>query len=377
MSILPYLRDKYRIRFNLPPKKDFRKAQCEAVDFACSQDTSTLQLPTGSGKSLVLRGIAYYSIYELGETPFIIVPSYDIGDTILGEIVFETTKLNPKFHAPERKPDLDKTTKLVITTYQSFWRRIAEYKRMFPKMRPLYDEAHHVNYLAPTNFNDALSFKKFDLISASPWSPFCTKITKQKYIYKMDNAILDNVISEPNIITTCPPESIPFDGQEIWYYDSIDEALKSFGKARRISGKGFKLVTIGKSLHPPKSGFTCSFDELSTPDLIQSFNRGLITRAVVVDKLKEGFDSNLKVNGKKIPVKRVVIKTKEKSPISLYQRAGRAFRIGGGTVHCYLPQSITLQYAFELANGAPVICATCGEEHLTVHHTPLTTADGE
>lgn len=70
-----------------------------------------------------------------------------------------------------------------------------------------------------------------------------------------------------------------------------------------------------------------------------------------------------------------MILSKEQSPISLYQKAGRALRPGGGIIHCSPAQADILNYAFDLADGAPIECDSCGEEHLSVHHIALSKAE--
>lgn len=368
MSIIDFLTkvSRLKIRFSVP---SVRQIQIEAIEYAMSVDKCNIQMPTGSGKSLVIRGLSYYFV-DSNYVVFIIVPSYDIGDKILGEIVHESMRLNPKFHTPQRDCLLDSSSKIIITTYQTFWRRLESYKSLFKnkKIVVIYDESHHVNILAPRNFQAASSFEKIYSISASPWSPFCIALTKNRFCYKITSAIKDQVISKPNIICDIPDPSDCTLQPEIWYYPSISDALASLGKEYRNG----KLYQIGENQHKNSyAGFTCSIIEASTPDLVKQFNRGLIKRAIVVDKLKEGFDSNIMVKGQKIPVKRVVILSHESSPISLYQRAGRALRPGAGTIHCLPSQKRILYQAFALADGEPIVCEKCGEEHLSVHHNAL------
>lgn len=371
-NITSYLSQKSRlkIKYRVP---SIRQSQNLAIDCATSFDRCSIQMPTGSGKSLVIRSIAYYYA-DQNYTVFIIVPSYDIGEKIWGDIACETIGLKPVFHAPKKVTELHRDSKIVITTYQSFWRRIDQYRNLFSKSKlvAIYDESHHVNVLAPRNFSAACSFDNMYSISASPWSPFCLSITKNRYIYKIKDAISDGVVSNPIVSSNIPSTDDISVYPEIWYYPSIESALESIGKTLKIKAGKELLVDNGNNKHlSAMAGFTCSKEHLSTPDLVKLFNKGKIRRAIVVNQLKEGFDSNLVVDNKKVPVKRVVILSDEISPISLYQRAGRALRPGGGLIYCQTFQKDVLNYAFELANGRPIVCQTCGEEHLSTHHNAV------
>lgn len=273
-----------------------RKYQAQAIEFALdrlrSDGRSLIQLPTGSGKTLVSLRAAAIWLQRPRARVYLVTPSEEtVRQT---EITARILGMRPALDIPGASQMPSQYAPFVVTTYASAWRRFQRWTGNQTLL--ILDECHHVNFLAPVNA-DILNQFEFGLgLSATPWSKGCLAYFKNnKHTYKLSQAIADGVNAPYVIHEWADPVSgnyqmIYTNNQD--YREAITRSLKS-----------------------------CDYAIYTRPlarEVIAKFRCGAIRTIVVNRMLTEGFD---------LPkVKRIWIMRDTKSRIAVMQMAGRALR---------------------------------------------------
>jgi len=271
-----------------------RRYQAQAVAFAMdglrSCGRALVQLPTGSGKTIVSLLAASCWSKQGGQRVYLITPSEEaVRQT---ELTARILGMRPALDIPGERAS--RHAHLILTTYASAWRRFQQW--IGPKTLLILDECHHVNFDAPVN-TDILNRFEYGLgLSATPWSKGCLSYFKRnKHTYRLSEAIAAGVNAQYAIKPWSEPVGGPY--QMIYtnnhdYRESITKTLKSCDYA--------------------------IYSKPSAREVIARFRRGGIQTIVVNRMLTEGFD---------LPrIKRLWIMRDTRSRIAAMQMAGRALR---------------------------------------------------
>lgn len=270
-----------------------RKYQQEAIDYCLEYLAARLrayvQLPTGTGKSLVLMLIAKRWRAQ-GRPVYIVAPT----DEAVAQLHALARRLGLFAVLDTRMQKAPKSAPLVITSYSCAWRR---YKQRIKKdTLCLLDECHHINYQAPVNAAILKSFEAAIGLSATPWSKGCAGyFGRNLYTYKLSQAVADGAI--------CPFEVACWQEPQRGRYQII------------YTNSGEYRTDLCSRL--PQTDFAI-YKRASARQVIGRFRRSNLGTIVVNRMLTEGFD---------LPqIKKVWIARKTKSRIAVMQMAGRALR---------------------------------------------------
>lgn len=260
-----------------------------ALDHLAKQKRSVIQLPTGTGKSLVLLAIAKRAI-RAGKRVYIIAP------TIEAMTQFRRLCLVMGLCAvcdigERRAPRL---ASLILTTYATAWRRFK--RHAVPESLLLFDECHHVNYLAPVNAAILSEFALAVGASATPWSAGCLQFFDgNRHTYGLSESIAAGHNAPYRIASWCAPQAV--DSPII--YASTGDDLREICQALRASDYAI-------------------YQRRNARQVIQRYRNALIKAIVVRRMLTEGFDNP--------QCKAVYIARETLSRIAAMQMAGRALR---------------------------------------------------
>ena len=270
-----------------------RKYQQAAIDFSVGAlsegKRAVIQLPTGTGKTLVLLRVAEHEL-RAGRPVYVIVPT----DEAVQQVRHTALRLGlfPVLDTQGRKAPAQ--APLVITTYSCAWHRYR--RRLRTNTLCLLDECHHINFNAPVNFNILNSFQVAIGLSATPWSKGCLKyFDSNRYRYKLSQAITDGVNSQFEIKPWIEPSKGSY---QIIYTNDADYR-------ERLCGS---LAGTDYAIH----------QRVNARKVIARFRHGILGTIIVNRMLTEGFD---------LPqIKRVWIARRTGSRIAAMQMAGRALR---------------------------------------------------
>lgn len=271
-----------------------RSHQAEAIGY-CLQNLKSgharcvVQMPTGSGKSFVIRKLAQEWIKD-GGNAFVLCPT---------EEVIEQQRLDSRregmfpviekaeLHASPFSP-------YTIGSFNTMWRRHEKHRRK--KSLLLVDECHHFNYDAPTNIKVASIFERAIGFSATPWSVGCLDFFENRlHVYPLSRSIQDQV--------NCP-------------YRLEDWIEPAPGKYQIVYCANFdEIQAMCLRIAPSDYAVYQAADARLT---IARFRFGLLGTIVVNRMLTEGFDQP--------QIKRVWIARNTESEIAALQMAGRALR---------------------------------------------------
>jgi len=260
-----------------------------ALDHLAGRKRCVIQLPTGTGKSLVLLYIARGWLRQ-GKRVYLIAPSAEtvaqlnLLTLFLGiRAVFDI--------GPEAAPSL---APFVITTYATAWRRFRAWVK--PETLVLMDECHHVNYTAPVNLKILQSFPLAIGASATPWSRGCLAFFDGKrHVYRLSESIAAGHNAPYRI--------------ERW------QAPQPVASPIIYTGNGEDLGQFCASL---KSSDYAIYQRRNARLIIQRYRNEMIKAIVVRRMLTEGFDNPR--------CKAVYIARQTRSRIAAMQMAGRALR---------------------------------------------------
>ena len=265
------------------------RAVAYALDHLAGRKRSVIQLPTGTGKSLVLLHIAAQSLRQRKRI-YLVVPTaeaiaqFHLLTLLLGmRAVFDI--------GPEAAPPL---APFVITTYATAWRRFRAWVK--PETLVLLDECHHVNYTAPVNLEILRSFPMAIGASATPWSRGCLEFFDgNRHVYRLSESIAAGHNAPYRIERWQAPQ--PVDSPII--YTGNGEDLRQFCAGMKASDYAI-------------------YQRRNARLIIQRYRHDLLKAIVVRRMLTEGFDNPR--------CKAVYIARQTASRIAAMQMSGRALR---------------------------------------------------
>lgn len=281
-----------------------RPPQKAAIDFAVSAlgkvaARALVQLPTGSGKSLVKLFVALEWL-KLGRRVLLLTPS----NLTLSRLYADARTMGMQVSVDWSVHHARRDDEFVLATYQTAWNRFDKHVRSGTLL--ILDEAHHINVQAEANQAIYHSFDHVFGVSASPWSPHCEKFFPLLFKYPLRQAIADGFNCEFELL---PYREVP-QGRFQIIYCPTNQCVKE--TARLISHSDWILCERDDSI-----------------SVLRKFREGKIGTMVVNRKLTEGFD---------LPaIKNIWITRETISPILAYQMLGRALRpYQGQRAQCYI-----------------------------------------
>lgn len=169
-------------------KVQLRPYQQEAVSYALARlaqgKRSLLQLPTGTGKSLVLMELARQWIKQTGSRVYLLAPTMEA----ISAILRQGHSFGLRAFRDFGNRSGGRSAPLTISTYASGWRRAYQVSRTHGNPLLLLDECHHCNFAAPSNISILKNYAYAIGTSATPWSSEC-----QSYF---DNALFTYRLSD-------------------------------------------------------------------------------------------------------------------------------------------------------------------------------------
>lgn len=254
------------------------------------------QLPTGSGKGLLIRYIAYLWLAESNRNRVLLVfPSEEVLRQFQREIEAECAIPYTVEKASSRGHSF---SRIVLASQNSLWNRIDKYE---PDRLCIFDECHHENLNADSNIELVRKFALVIGFSATPWSHGCESVFDRiHYSYPLSRAV-DELICSPYILEPWPEDESPQGTHELYFCESNQVAQQH-------------------ALRTPSSDCLTyeSRSDGSYARKMQSFSNGLVRRMYCNRMLTEGFDDKR--------ITRVFIGKETKSDILNYQMVGRALR---------------------------------------------------
>ena len=297
-----------------------RPHQAQAIDFAieslkAQRARCLVQLPTGSGKSLIKAHLARYW-NSLGRKVVILTPS----NVTVGSLFWWLRRagLKPEIEMAEKKAPRDSET--ILSTYATAWRH--PFKHREPGALLILDECHHCNEKATSNLSIYSQFDYVFGVSASPWNATCLRLFERHHYYPLRQSIKDGV--------NCN-------------FEILEDQPIGTGKHQIVYCMTSTTAKQASRLVP--SGDWVFYDTGDRNNKIIEFTKGNISTMFVNKMLTEGFDCP--------GVKQVWIQRTTRSTIMAYQMLGRALRPHNNqTAKCYVANPKTrriLDEALKLA----------------------------
>jgi superfamily II DNA or RNA helicase len=295
IASLENLGSNFRLRRSLWPHQ--AEALAVAEQFLHAQRGRFLfQLPTGSGKGVLIRYIAYLWLAESNRNRVLLVfPSEEVLGQFRQEIELECAL---PYTVEKAASQGQSYSRLVLASQNTLWNRIGKYER---DRLCIFDECHHENLHADRNIELVQKFGLVFGFSATPWSPGCeTVFAKVHYSYPLSRSIEENICS-PYRIEPWPADASPQGTHELFFCET-----------NRVAQKAALQVPFSDSLtYESRSDGSYEWK-------MQSFRDGVLKRMYCNRMLTEGFDD------KRIAT--VYIGKETKSDILNYQMVGRALR---------------------------------------------------
>jgi len=274
-------------------KMQLRAYQANALAFALDHlamgKRAVIQLPTGTGKSLVLLSIAARAVRQQKRV-YLVTPTVEAMTQLQRLSLFIGLRVNCD-RGTDKAPRL---ASCVLTTYATAWRRFR--KRTVPDALLLLDECHHVNYMAPVNVEVMQSFPQAVGVSATPWSRGClTFFDGNRHTYGLSESIAAGHNAPYRVEPWQAPQTVD---RPIIYVDN-DSDISQFCQSLRSSDYAI-------------------YQRRNARVIIQRYRYEMIKAIVVRRMLTEAFDHP--------HCKAVYIARKTRSRIAVMQMAGRALR---------------------------------------------------
>ena len=264
-----------------------------------------VQMPTGSGKSFVIRQLAKEWIAR-GGNAYVLCPS----EEVIQQQRIDSLKEGMVPVIEQGALHASRRARYIIGSFSSMWYRHEKHRR--DKTLVLIDECHHFNYNAPTNCKIADTFERAIGFSATPWSEGCLDFFEQRlHVYKLSQAIRDQVNCAFRLVDWTQPLPGKY---QIVYCSTLDD-IKAM--CQRIEKSDYAV-----------------YREKDARLTISRFRFGHLGTIVVNRMLTEGFDQP--------QIKRVWIAKTTESMIHTLQMAGRALRpFSGITAEIYVQSDQT------------------------------------
>ena len=251
------------------------------------------QAPTGTGKSRVIRALAYWAI-AIRRRVIICLPTEEILQQFASDFRRESRQ---PFYVEKAEKEAPSYAQVVLASHQTLWRRLLRYD---PRTALLFDEAHHGNELALRNLSTLERFHHVLGFSASPWSLECEAIYHDQvlHLYPLRQAIEQGYLCSYELRPF--PELAPAPGKhELWYCSSNEEAREL---ARSCPASAY----LGYDRADQRAG------------LVARFRAGQLRRLYLNRMLVEGFDCR--------EVATIFIDKESDSDLLNYQMVGRGLR---------------------------------------------------
>lgn len=252
-----------------------------------------VQMPTGTGKSRLMRALTYALVAVQRRPVVIAVPTEEILEQLVADVRRETRTPFYVDKAAQRRPA---TSLITLASHATLWRRLDRYPE---RSALLFDECHHSGRPAECNLRSLERFEKVIGLSASPWSPECTEIYQDRVLYRYG---LSRAIEEGRLcgfVIEEMPEPAPEPTKHELYF------CASNGRAREMAAACPGAAYVGH-------------ETVERAERVAAFRAGRVRRLYLNRCLTEGFDCP--------QVTRVFIDRPPGSELLLYQMAGRALR---------------------------------------------------
>lgn len=298
-------------------KMQLRAYQANALAFALDHlamgKRTVIQLPTGTGKSLVLLSIAARAVRQQKRV-YLVAPTLEAMTQLQRLSLF----IGVRVVCDRGAEEAPRLAPCVLTTYATAWRRFR--KRAVRDALLLLDECHHVNFTAPVNVEVLQSFPLAIGASATPWSRGClTFFDGNSHTY----GLAESIAAGHSAPYRVEPWQAPQVTDRPIIYVPNNSDIAQFCQALRSTDYAI-------------------YQRRNARLIIQRYRYEMLKAIVVRRMLTEGFDYP--------HCKAVYIARKTRSRIAVMQMAGRALRPHQGktaslyTIHpeteCLLKQAL-------------------------------------
>ncbi len=292
---------------NFRLRRSLWRHQIEALDVASAlleqrSGRYLFQLPTGTGKGLLIWYIAYKWLAASNRHRALLVfPSEEVLRQFQREIDAECAIP----YTIEKTSDVGQTySRIVLASQNTLWNRIDKYE---PDRLCIFDECHHENLNADRNTELLHRLGLVFGFSASPWSHGCEVVFDAiNFVYSLSRAIAEGICA-PYVIEPWPQDESPQRTHELFFCESNQAAQK------------LAMMTDSSDFLT----YECRSDGTFHRKM-QAFNGGSIKRMYCNRMLTEGFDDNR--------ISSVYVGKETKSDILNYQMVGRALRFLPGKI---------------------------------------------
>lgn len=287
------------------PLWSHQQAALDACLTTAGHRPGLLALPTGSGKSEIIRRLVLEWLSTRETRAVIAVPSLTLAFQLRASFyLHNNTALIPALCL--NGFPIAPAARLHITTYSSIRYVMEAYRdKRIKRHRILLiaDECHHCNNRASVNYRSISWFPTRFGFSASPWSPMCLSLFGCNLIYflSLSNAIKSGILCDYSIILDSDLKPNP--GKPFQMFFVRDGSRFSSSVARN----GVYFADDISANRPE-----------GNQSLIDRFRQGEIACLYVNRMLLEGFDCP--------QVKTIFIEKQTRSHILAYQMLGRGLR---------------------------------------------------
>lgn len=288
-----------------------------------------VQMPTGSGKSDVMRSVAVEWLRDRAHKVIIAVPNLTLAfQHRAGFILYSK-------HLPTllmQGYPLARSSRLIISTYSSLF-RIPRQEFHFPKTKTLLiaDECHHCNFEADVNNALAQMYRHRIGFSATPWTLGCSAAFADNLLYAMPltEGQAGGFLCNYNIVQSEKLLPSPLLRYQLYFVKD----------SSRFSELGLRRSIFFDDEVSPSRPYR-------NQDLIRLLREGTLSCAYVNRMLLEGFDC--------AHIKNIYIEKQTTSQILAMQMLGRGLRkVGEQVCNVYVGNALmleTLHRAIERAN---------------------------
>jgi superfamily II DNA or RNA helicase len=293
-------------------------ARCWAFVQEKGRARGLVQMPTGTGKSRLMRALTYALVAVQRRPVVIAVPTEEILEQLIADVRRETRTPFYVDKAAQRRPA---TSLITLASHATLWRRLDRYPE---RSALLFDECHHSGRPAECNLRSLERFEKVIGLSASPWSPECAEIYEDRILYRYG---LSRAIEEGRLcgyVLEPMPEEVPTPTSHELYF------CASNTRARELAAACPNSAYLG-------------YETRERADRVAAFRASRVRRLYLNRCLTEGFDCP--------QVGRVFIERPSESALLLYQMAGRALRRShaGKLARLFCRDVAAMQWALERA----------------------------
>jgi superfamily II DNA or RNA helicase len=251
-----------------------------------------VQSPTGTGKSRVMRALAYHLIARRRQV-VLAMPTEEILVQQADDVRRET---RIPFYVDKAERRAPSYALITLASHQTLWRRLDRYDAGAVL---LFDECHHSGRPARCNLSSLNKFRDAIGFSASPWSEECEVIYQGRVLYRytLSQAISDGHLCSYELWPF--PDIVPRPIRHELYYCTDNETARQLAAAC------------------PGSAYL-GHDSPDRARLVEDFRRGVLRRLYLNMMLIEGFDCR--------DVSTIYLDKQTESDTLLYQIMGRGLR---------------------------------------------------